>query len=106
MLDVLEDRAMVNKIHDSGIKTIEYDGSLKARNQAKKESVPENTVSADKVNISEISKQLEAIKASFKDMPEVDSIKVAHFKAQIEAGNYQINSGDIANKMLHNFKVG
>ena len=106
MSNVLEDIAMVNQIHDSaGIKTMEIDSHFKAKNREKKEVVTENNVPTDKVKLSDVSKQLEAIQASFKDIPEVDPMKVAHFKAEIEAGNYQVNSKDIAEKMLHNIEL-
>lgn len=106
MSNVLEDIAMVNQIHDSaGLKTMEIDSHFKAKNREKQGPVAENNAPTDKVNLSEVSKQLEAIKTSFKDIPEVDPMKVAHFKAEIAAGNYQINSNDIAEKMLNNIEL-
>jgi negative regulator of flagellin synthesis FlgM len=107
MSNVLEDIAMVNQIHDSTrIKTMEIDSHFRTNNREKKEEVAaEPTVSNNKVNLSNVSRQLEAIQASFKDIAEVDPMKVAHFKAEIEAGNYQIYSTHIAEKMVHNSEL-
>jgi negative regulator of flagellin synthesis FlgM len=94
---------MVNQINDSsGVKTIKLDSQLKAKNQQNNAPAAESTVSTDSVNFSSTSKQLDSIKASLMNEPQVDSAKVAHFKAQIASGNYQVNSGAIANKMVHN----
>lgn len=106
MLNVLEEIDMVNQIHDSGgIKAMEIDSHLKPRNQEKKESVVQTQVSADKVNFSDTSKQLEALKTSFKNVPEIDQQKVARFKAEIDAGSYEINSSEIAKRMLENIEL-
>ena len=103
MTNVLEDIIMVNQINDSaGLKAMDLDSRLKTRNHKNNEPVAESTVASDSVNFSDISKQLDSIKASLKEVPEVDAKKVAHFKAEIAAGNYQINSNAIASKFLHN----
>jgi negative regulator of flagellin synthesis FlgM len=106
MSNVLEDITMVNQINDSaGMKTIELN-RLNTRDRQKKEPVAEQPYAAsDNVNFSEASKQLEALKTSLKDIPEVDAQKVAHFKAEIAAGNYQINSNEIAKRMLNNVEM-
>jgi flagellar biosynthesis anti-sigma factor FlgM len=105
MVNVLEEIIMVNQINDStGVKAMDLDSRLKTRTRESKEPVAEHIASSenDSVNISDISKHLESIKASFKDVSEVDSKKVSHFKAVIAEGKYQIDSSAIAQKMVHN----
>ncbi len=106
MSNVLEDITMVNQINDSsGMKAIELNNRINTKDRQKKEPVAENPTASDNVNLSEVSKKLEAIKTSFKDIPEVDSQKVSHFKAEIAAGNYVVNSNEIAKKMLNNVEL-
>jgi negative regulator of flagellin synthesis FlgM len=102
MLNAIEELTMVNQINDSGgMKPIDSDNRMKAKPQAIKASVAETATTSDNVSFSDTSKQLEAIKVSFKDIPEVNQTRVSHFKAEIEAGNYQINSDKIASRMLN-----
>ena len=100
--NAIEELLMVNQINDSGsMKPIEADNRLKMKPQASKPNVTENATPTDSVSFSDASKQIEAIKVSFKDIPEVDQKRVSHFKAEIEAGNYQINSDKIASRMFN-----
>lgn len=106
MLNAIEEFIMVNPINDSAnLKPIEIDSRAKPNNKEAKAAVAEHVSSSDEVSISGASKQLEALKASFKDMPEVDSIRVSQLKSQIESGNYQINSANIAKKMLNQVEL-
>lgn len=106
MSNVLEDITMVNQINDSaGMKAIDLN-RVNAKERQRKEPVAEQPAAAsDNVNFSEASKQVETIKASLKDIPEVDAQKVAHFKAEIAAGNYHINSNEIAKRMLNDVEL-
>lgn len=104
MLNVLEDITMVNQINNdsAGIKAMDLNGRMKTKNLDNK--APDSgqvNASSDNVNLSDASKKIDTIKASFKDMPEVDSNRVARFKAEITAGNYQINTQAIAQKMMN-----
>ena len=101
MLNAIEDIIMVNKINDSvSLKPIEIDSRLKTKSQETKGPIVGNAPSSqDSVNFSDTSKQLEALKASFANAPEVDSVRVSHFKNEIASGNYQINSAQIAKNM-------
>lgn len=106
MSNVLEDIIMVNQINDSaGLKALELNNRVKAKDQDKKNPVAENNALPDSVNFSDVSKQLDSVKASLKDVPEVDQQKVLHFKAEIASGNYQINSNTIAQNMLNNVEL-
>ncbi|WP_298622937.1 flagellar biosynthesis anti-sigma factor FlgM [uncultured Legionella sp.] len=106
MLNVIEDYCMVNQINDSAnMKHIDSDNRLKAKQQESKHSSIENTVSVDNVNLSDTSKQLEALKASLKDIPEINEARVLYFKAEINSGSYQINSNKIAMNMFQNVEM-
>ncbi|NYQ97048.1 flagellar biosynthesis anti-sigma factor FlgM, partial [Escherichia coli] len=69
-----------------------------------KSPVLENN-SADSVNLSSTSKQLEALKASLKDLPEINEARVLYFKAEIQSGQYEIDSSKIAHGMLNSVEM-
>ena len=100
MLNVLEDTFMVNQIHDSAnLKSIDTESRVKTPGHHK-ELNQDNVLSAE-VNFSNTSKQLEALKASLKDIPEINEARVLYFKAEIESGSYQINSSKIAAHLIN-----
>ena len=47
-----------------------------------------------------LSAELKQLQSIMKQGQEVDTDKVAQIKAQIEEGRYQVNSGNIANRIL------
>jgi negative regulator of flagellin synthesis FlgM len=105
MLNVIEDKFMVNQINDSPtMKHIDSDSRLKAKQH---DATGTNTelASHDNVSLSSTSKQLEALKASLRDLPEINEARVLYFKAEIQAGSYQINSDRIAMNMLNNLEM-
>ncbi|MCL5272005.1 MAG: flagellar biosynthesis anti-sigma factor FlgM [Gammaproteobacteria bacterium] len=105
MLNAIEDICMVNQINDSaGMKHIDSDSRLKAKQEARQSST-ESTVTSDHVNLSDTSKQLEALKASLRDIPEINEARVLYFKAEIISGNYQVNSNKIAMSMFNNVEM-
>lgn len=105
MLNVIEDKFMVNQINDSAnMKPIDSDSHIKAKQQDAKVNVGNNS-SIDSVNFSDTSKQLEALKASLRDVPEVNEARVAYFKAEIQSGHYQVNSNKMAMNMLRNLEI-
>lgn len=106
MLNAIEDTVMVNQIIDSGtMKHVEPESRLKTTQQNSKEPIADLIASLDNVSFSDTSKQLEALKASLKDIPEINEARVLYFKAEIESGNYQIHSDKIAMKMLNNVEM-
>lgn len=106
MLNAIEDICMVNQINDSAnMKRIDPDSRLKAKHQESVYPSIDNTVSIDNVNLSGTSKQLEALKASLQDIPEINEARVLYFKAEIESGSYEINSNKIAMSMFNNLEM-
>lgn len=105
MMNTLEDRIMVNPINDSGkMKPIDSDSRLKAKQEMAKDEPHDinPATSQDSVSLSGTSKQLEMLKASLRDVPEINAARVLYFKAEIESGKYQIDSSKIAKNMLNN----
>jgi negative regulator of flagellin synthesis FlgM len=106
MLNALEDIFMVHQINDAGnIKHIEPDNRLKAKQNETAPAIAEHSALYDSVNLSATSKQLEALKASLQDIPEINEARVAYFKAEIQSGNYRIHSDKIAMNMLNNTEM-
>ncbi len=100
MLNAIEDIFMVNPINDTAkLKSLDSDSRLKA--QQKETKGTENTSFLDSVSFSNTSKQLDALKASLRDIPEINEARVAYFKAEIESGNYEIHSDKIARNMFN-----
>lgn len=102
-----EDKFMFNQISDAThVKPIESDNRLKGKQLEINKILAEGSSSFDdNVSISNTTKQLEAIKKSLETVPEVNDARVLYFKAEIELGNYQINSDKIAAKMLNNTEM-
>ena len=87
---------MVNPIHDiAPISTLK--NPSRELNKLLKDSVHYE----DSVSLSTTSKQIDAIKKSLHNLPEVNEARVLYFKAEIELGNYQVDSDSIAKKMLN-----
>jgi negative regulator of flagellin synthesis FlgM len=106
MLNMIEDKIMVNQINDSAnLKPIDSDNRLKAKQQETKGAVTDKVTLSDNVSLSSTSKQLEALKASLRDTPEVNAARVLYFKAEIESGSYEIHSDRIAMNMLRNAEM-
>lgn len=92
---------MFNQLSDSThIKSTEAD-DLKSTQLEINKILTEGALSYDE-NISNAAKQLEAIKKSLQEIPEINEARVLYFKAEIELGNYLINSEKIAASMLNN----
>ena len=106
MLNMIEDKFMVNQINDSAnLKPMESDTRLKAKHQESKGTITDNATISEHVSLSSTSKQLEALKASLRDAPEINEARVLYFKAEIQSGSYQIHSNKIAMNMLNNVEM-
>ncbi|HAT2148025.1 TPA: flagellar biosynthesis anti-sigma factor FlgM [Legionella pneumophila] len=105
MINTIEDIHMVNQINDSAnLRHIDMDNRINAKHKEAKSPALENN-SADSVNLSSTSKQLEALKASLKDLPEINEARVLYFKAEIQSGQYEIDSSKIAHGMLNSVEM-
>ncbi|MFT4059882.1 MAG: flagellar biosynthesis anti-sigma factor FlgM [Legionella sp.] len=98
---------MFNQISDSNhIKPIDTDNRLQNKQLEINKILSEGITSFDdSVSISNTSKQLEVIKKSLENIPEVNEARVLYFKAEIQLGNYKIDSDKIAAMMLNNEEI-
>lgn len=96
-----EDKMMINPMNElTHKKSIDSDKRVKT-NQKLPNNLDLGFLSLqDNVNISSTSKELEALKASLMNEPEINAARVEYFKAEIEAGTYEVKSEHIARKML------
>ncbi len=103
MLNMIEDICMFNSINDLvNIRPINSDTHLKTKKEVK---VPDAGALSENKNITHTSNHLEALKASLRDIPEINEARVLYFKAEIESGSYQIHSDNIAKSMLNNVEM-
>ncbi len=57
--------------------------------------------SGDQVTLTNSARSLQQIEAAIAKAPVVNAAKVSAVKQAIAAGTYQVNSGSVADKMLH-----
>ena len=55
----------------------------------------------DSVSLSSTAQNLAKIEAELKSLPDVDQSRVDTIKAQVDNGNYQVNSNNLAQKLLN-----
>jgi len=96
----------INKINSNRPEgPIRHDtGKITTPSAQSAESQSTNTPSQgtrDSVSLSSTAQNLAKIETELKTLPDVDQSKVDAIKAQIESGDYQINSQNLAQKMLN-----
>lgn len=102
MINSYEDKLMINIYEATNIKPVKAEGRLaSAESESSKRSEATVSVTLDSVSLSSDSKQLQALKASLADAPEINQARVDFFKNEIESGRYEINSRSIARNMLN-----
>ena len=100
MLSGLESTTMFSLINDStGLKAVSINNTMKTKNTDNQ--LDPVALSSSSVSFSDTSKQLDLIKNSLTTVDEVTTQKIAHIKAEIDTGTYQINSMNIAKKMMN-----
>ena len=57
-------------------------------------------VTTEKVDISSQAKDIQLAKTAINNLPDIREAKVQELKTQIEQGNYKIDSGKLAEKMV------
>ena len=66
-----------------------------------KNPAPQDRSNKDSVSLSNTAQNLAKIETELKSLPEVNQSKVDEIKAQLENNSYQINSQNLAQKMLN-----
>lgn len=85
-MSLIESDVMVEPINDS----------KKRKSSSDKQSLPEGST----LNLLDSLKKIRLLTKIILNTPELDEEKIAHFKAEIAAGRYEILSENIAQKML------
>ena len=92
---------MISKVKDASAQIIQqYQKIDSAKNEGDKPAGAEKTIATEKVDLSNKAKDIQKIKQVLDQTPEVRDEKVKELKRQIESGNYAIDPGKIADKML------
>ncbi len=93
----------INSNHSSNARSRGVENQqLRQKNDAsmeKDESVVEKR--GESVSFSNKAQSFQQIEAGLKDLPEVDSDKVAKIRAALESGSYEISAERVAQKMLN-----
>ncbi len=75
-------------------------GSAGGKSDASDKSAGANGSSSDRVQLSENYMNLANAQKSISGTDQIRTDKVQQVKNQLESGNYRINAGEIANKMM------
>jgi len=93
-------------IHQDGnlIQYIQQNGKIAPADRNPAAPAPQSQVSSeDKVDLSAQSKEMNKIHEVLNATPDVRTEKVEALKKQIEAGQYEVNSNSLAEKMVKEF---
>ena len=74
--------------------------------QTKKETVEKKTSRDDKIEISQVGKDMTVAKKAISEAPDIREDKVKAIKEQMEAGTYSVSSEAIADKLINSFFGG
>ncbi len=74
--------------------------------QTKKETVEKKTSRDDKIEISQVGKDMTVAKKAISEAPDLREDKVKAIKEQMEAGTYSVSSEAIADKLIDSFFGG
>jgi negative regulator of flagellin synthesis FlgM len=92
---------MVSAIKDTTAQGIQqYQKSEPVINEGAKPVSGGATVATERVNLSAEAKDFQRIRQILDDTPDVREEKVRELKDRIESGNYAVDSGKVAAKML------
>lgn len=92
---------MISKIKDTTAQGIQqYQKSDLVRNEADKPVAGGATIATERVDLSAKAKEFQQIRQILDQTPDVRDGKIQELKDRIESGNYTIDSGKIAAKML------
>ena len=74
--------------------------------QTRKETVEKKTSRDDKIEISQVGKDMTVAKKAISEAPDLREDKVKAIKEQMEAGTYSVSSEAIADKLINSFFGG
>ena len=73
-------------------------------NQAQGTEKTQKAKAKDEVQISEMGKDFQIAKMALQETPDVRKEKIAAIKSSMEAGTYEVNSSDFADKVIQKYK--
>lgn len=73
---------------------------LKAYGKTTKRVAHTNAVAADKVEISELAKEIQSARKAFELLPEIREDKVSEIKKLMASGQYRPSAEDVIDKLL------
>jgi negative regulator of flagellin synthesis FlgM len=92
---------MISKINDTTAQGIQqYQKSDPVRNEGDKTVTGGAAIATERVDLSAKAKEFQQIRQILDETPDVRDDKVRELKDQIQSGNYAVDSGKIAAKML------
>lgn len=74
--------------------------------QTKKETTEKKISRDDKIEISQVGKDMAVAKKAISEAPDIREDKVKAIKEQMEAGTYSVSSEAIADKLINSFFGG
>lgn len=74
--------------------------------QTKKETTEKKISRDDKIEISQVGKDMTVAKKAISEAPDIREDKVKAIKEQMEAGTYSVSSEAIADKLINSFFGG
>ncbi|MFT6431460.1 MAG: negative regulator of flagellin synthesis FlgM [Halopseudomonas sp.] len=89
-----------NRSAQTGATTGKRDAAAESTRPAEKSATQETPAAEAQVKLSPQAQQLQAVEERLRDLPVVDSERVAQIRQAISEGNYQADSGRIADKLL------
>jgi negative regulator of flagellin synthesis FlgM len=101
---------MADKISGYGGKGLDI-GSTRSRGPTRNERVadadkteggnrPEASATASQVRLTDTATNLQQVESRIADLPDVDRARVDAVRQRIESGNYQMNPGRLADRLL------
>jgi len=90
----------INNLNDPATQVIQSYHRSDNLNQTVDKKTGSTAAATEKVDISSLAKDISLAKTVIEKLPDIREAKVQELKAQIEQGNYKINSDQIAEKMV------
>ncbi len=88
----------VNQVYQTNMQT--------KKETVEKETVEKKTSRDDKIEISQVGKDMTVAKKAISEAPDLREDKVKAIKEQMEAGTYSVSSEAIADKLIDSFFGG
>lgn len=89
-----------NRSAQTGAATGRRDAAAENTRPAAKTAAQETPAAEAQVKLSPQAQQLQAVEERLRELPVIDSERVAQIRQAISDGNYQVDSGRIADKLL------